>query len=214
MRLFLSSQDLGNYAEIARKMAGQNGKAAFIRNAQDAKPPEERNFSTPLKKQMFEDAGFSFEEIDLRDYFGEKRSLQEKLEGFGSIWCAGGNVYVLRRAMKASGLDEILVDWLTQDKVLYGGWSAGAMIMTPDLKGPVWSDEDKTDIVPDGYEPNVIWDGLNLVPFYIAPHVGNEIHGEGPQQYIEYYKAQKAAYYALKDGQVVIVDGHKTEVLP
>jgi len=35
MRLFLSSQDLGNYPEVAAKLAGKNKKAAYLKNAQD-----------------------------------------------------------------------------------------------------------------------------------------------------------------------------------
>ena len=79
MRLFLSSQDLGRHADIAAKMAGKNKKALYIKNAQDNLPPEERNFSTPEKKKMFEAAGFEFEEIDLRDYFGKSHKLSKKL---------------------------------------------------------------------------------------------------------------------------------------
>ena len=150
MRLFLSSQDLGRHADIAAKMAGKNKKALYIKNAQDNLPPEERNFSTPEKKKMFEAAGFEFEEIDLRDYFGKSKKLTEKLLPFGSIWSAGGNPFILRRAMQASGLDKILIDLLKNDKILYGGWSAGAMIMTPDLKGPNWSEEDRSNIIPEG----------------------------------------------------------------
>src|SRR5579859_8144306 len=112
MRLFLSSQDLGNYAEVAAKMAGRNNKALYIKNAQDNLPPEERNFSTPEKKKMFETAGFDFEEIDLRDYFGKQAKLAEKLATAGSFWSSGGNLYILRRAFAASGMDKILVDLL------------------------------------------------------------------------------------------------------
>jgi dipeptidase E len=213
MRLFLSSQDLGNYADVAAKMAGANKKALYIKNAQDNLPLEERNFSTPEKKKMFEAAGFEFEEIDLRDYFGEPEKLLNKLSNYGSFWSSGGNVFILRRAFAASGLDKILIDLLKKDRILYGGWSAGAMVMAPDLKGPDWSEEDKSNIIPEGYDPKIIWQGLNLVPFYIVPHLGSEIHGASPQKLANYYKSKKLRHYALEDGQVVVVDGDKTELL-
>jgi dipeptidase E len=213
MRLFLSSQDLGNYAEVAAKMAGKNKKAAYIKNAQDDLPPEDRNWSTPEKKKMFEAVGFEFEELDLRDYFGAPDKLRKRLNEFGSFWAAGGNVFVLRRAFAQSGLDKILVDLLKKDKILYGGWSAGAMIMAPDLKGADWDETDRPDIVPKGYKSKLIWEGLALVPFYIAPHMGNEKFGDRPEGMRDYYIGRKLPHYALKDGQVVIVDGDKTEVL-
>lgn len=215
MRLFLSSQDLGNYLEVAAKLAGTNKKAAYVKNSQDDLPPEERNFSTPEKKKMFESAGFEFEELDLRDYFGKSEKLLNKLSSFGSFWSAGGNVFVLRRAFAASGLDKILVELLQRDKILYGGWSAGAMIMTPDLRGADWSEEDRPHIIPKGYDRNhkVIWKGLGLVPFYIVPHFGNPKFGDGPQKMIDYYKKYKLPHYVLKDGQVVVVNGDKEEFL-
>src|SRR4051794_4681525 len=108
MRLFLSSQDFGKHPKIARKLAGNNNRAAYIKNAQDFLPTEERNLGTPEKKKMFEAAGFDIEELDLRDYFGKPEKLLNKLSNYGSFWSSGGNTFILRRAMAASGLDEIL----------------------------------------------------------------------------------------------------------
>lgn len=213
MRLFLSSQDFGNYAGVAAKMAGKNKRALYIKNAQDNLPPEERNWSTPEKKKMFEAVGFTFEEIDLRDFFGKKEKLAKKVSEAGSFWSSGGNVFILRRAYAASGLDEILVGLLRKDKILYGGWSAGAMIMAPDLKGPDWSEEDRSNIIPEGYNPKVIWQGLGLVPFYIVPHYGSQTHGNSPRKLADYYKSKKLQHYVLEDGQVVVVNGNKTELL-
>lgn len=215
MRLFLSSQDLGKYPGVAAKMAGKNKRAAYIKNSQDDLPPEQRNFSTPEKKRMFEAAGFDFEELDLRDYFGKPDRLLSKLSNYGSFWSAGGNVYVLRRAFAASGLDKVLVDLLKEDKILYGGWSAGAMIMTPNLRGADWSEEDRPHIIPIGYDRDqrAIWKGLNQVPFYIVPHFGNPTFGEGPQSMIDYYKSHKLPHRVLKDGQVVIVNGDEVKFL-
>ena len=213
MRLFLSSQDFGNHADVAAKMAGKNKKAAYIKNAQDHLPPGERNFSTPEKKKMFEAAGFEFEEIDLRDYFGKPEELLNLLSNFGSFWSSGGNVFVLRRAYAASGLDKILVNLLKDDKILYGGWSAGAMIMTPDLKGADWGEDEKPNTVPKGYNAKIIWEGLGRVPFYIVPHFGNEKFGDSPQTMANYYRSHKLPHYILEDGQVITINGKKVEFL-
>src|SRR3989344_8117667 len=120
MRLFLSSQDFGDYPEVAAKLAGRNRKAAYVKNAQDDKP-DERDLTTPEKKKMFEAVGFEFEEIDLRDYFGKPDKLLNKLSNYGSFWSSGGNVFILRRAFAASSLDKILTNLLKDDKILYGG---------------------------------------------------------------------------------------------
>ncbi len=215
MRLFLSSQDFGNYADIAIKLTGKNKKAAFIKNAQDDKPASERNFSLPEKKHMFEEAGFElFEEIDLRDYFGKADLLRKKLLDFGSIWCAGGNTFILRRAMAASGLDDLLIEWLKEDKILYGGWSAGACIAAPSLRGVEQGDRPHPDVVPDNYPiKEIVWDGLNLVPFMIVPHYGSDWFKEQADASAGYLKENNIPHKILKDGQVIIVDGDKEKFL-
>src|SRR3989344_9255619 len=192
MRLFLSSQDLGNYPEVAARLAGKNKRAAYIKNAQDDSPLQERNFSTPEKKKMFEAAGLHLEEIDLRDYFGSPEKLEAKLSTFGSIWSAGGNTFILRRAMKASGLDKILKKLLKEDKILYGGWSAGACVTAPSLHGIEYGDRPQPDVVPKNYPVRkTIWEGLNLVPFMIVPHCKSDWLGKEPDRLIRYSKKQK-----------------------
>lgn len=213
MRLFLSSQNLGNYPEIAARLAGKNKKAAYIKNAQDDKP-DERDVNTPEKKLMFESAGFEFEEINLRDYFDKPEKLLNKLSNFGSVWSAGGNTFILRRAMQASGLDIILKDLLKKNKIMYGGWSAGACITAPSLHGIEYGDRPQPDVVPSDYpSKEIIWDGLNLVPFMIVPHHKSDWFGTKADVSIEYLKRHKIPYKPLEDGQVFIVDGDKRELL-
>jgi len=214
VRLFLSSQDLGNYPEVARQLAGDNAKAAFIKNAQDDKPASERDFSTPEKKLMFESVGFDFEEIDLRDYFGKQDGLRGKLSSFGSVWCAGGNTFILRRAMKLSGLDEILLDSLSKDQILYGGWSAGACVTAPSLDGIQRGDRPHPDVVPDEYSiKETIWEGLDLVPFMIIPHVNMEWFIDDAKEAERYMTEKNIPFKRLEDGQVIVIDGRKVEFL-
>ena len=214
MRLFLSSQDFGRHADVAARLVGDNKKAAFIKNAQDDNPPEVRNFSLPEKKAMFEQVGLQFEEIDLRDYFGKAEELEQKLADFGSIWCAGGNTFILRRAMKASGLDDILVRWLKQDKVLYGGWSAGSCIAAPSLKGIDRGDRPEPSVVPEEYPiKETIWDGLGLVPFMTVPHCDSDWFKDDAAASIEYLEEHHIEYIAISDGEVIVIDGDKQEIL-
>lgn len=214
MRLFLSSQDLGNYPEVAAKLAGSNKKIAFIKNAQDDKSPKERNLSTPFKKQMFEAAGFDFHELDLRDYFGKPAELEEELSSFGAVWCSGGDTYILRRAMRLSGLDDLLVHLLTKDKIMYGGTSAGSAIIAPSLHGSEFGDRPEPEAVPEDYpDKETIWEGLNLVSFSVVPHYKSDWFGEDADRSIEYFKKHNIPYKVLRDGQVFVIDGEKEELL-
>jgi dipeptidase E len=196
MRLFLSSQDFGNYANVAAQMAGPNKKAIFIKNAQDNEPPEVRNFSNSEKQKMFEE------------------QLEEKIMQAGSFWSSGGNTFILRRAMKSSGLDGVLKKLLAEDKILYGGWSAGACIAASDLHGVEFGDFPQPDIVPKEYPiKETIWNGLNLVQFMVVPHCNSDWFGKEAQMCIKYLTEHDLPYQALEDGQVFVVDGEKQELL-
>lgn len=214
MRLFLSSQDLGDFGDVAVKMAGSNNKLAYIKNSQDDLPAEQRNFTTPERKRRFESLGFDFEELDLRDYFGKSDELRDKLSGFGTVMCAGGNTFILRRAMKASGFDVIIKDMLQEDKILYGGWSAGACVTAHSLRELARGDLPGAEIVPESYPiKETIWEGLGVVGFFIVPHCDMEWFKEDAKIIIQNLERSKKPFYALDDGQVVVVDGERVELL-
>jgi len=214
MRLFLSSQDLGNYADVAFEMCGGSKRAAFILNAADDETPAVRADKLARKRFMFENAGFAFEELDLRKYFGRGAELKEKLKEFDLVWCNGGNSFILSRAMCSSGLDTILAELLSENKIMYGGSSAGSCVCAPSLHGAEYGDKPEPDVVPVDYPvKETIWDGLNLVPFSIIPHCDQEWFENSAKESIAYYESHNIPYKALNDGEVVMVSGYKTEFL-
>lgn len=212
MRLFLSSQNFGNHTETLLQLISSRKKVIFINNAKDYSSPTERGQHSAEKKEEFTAIGLQFQEIDLRDYFGKRAELAKKLEqDIGLVWLSGGNTFILRRALRYSGLDKLLPEFLRQDAFVLGGSSAGSIVATPSLHGTEYGDDPHE--LPDGYNETVIWDGLNLVPFYIVPHYRSEWFGEESEAMAQYFKQQSMPYYALKDGQVVVVQNEKTEVL-
>lgn len=214
MRLFLSSQDLGNYADVAFKMCGPGKKVACILNAQDDVSSEERTDKLTRKRAMFEEAGFSFQELDLRNYFSKQTKLKPILKDFDFIWVNGGNTFILRRAMQASGFDTLIKELLAKDQIMYGGSSAGSCVCAPSLRGIDVGDRPHPDAVPDNY-PNkeIIWDGLNLVPFMIVPHCDQDWFRESANESIKALEALGIEHIPLNDGEVVIIKDGKHEML-
>lgn len=52
------------------------------------------------------------------------------------IWVQGGNTFVLRHAMKLSGLDKILYKLYKENHpLIYSGDSAGVCVLAPTLEG-------------------------------------------------------------------------------
>jgi dipeptidase E len=211
MRLFLSSQNVGNHADRLLDLVGENKKLIYIPNAGDYSQKAVSEAKREEHKKQFEDLGFTFTKVDLKDYFGKPEELAKKLRGAGLVWVPGGNTFLLRRAMYDSGLDRLLVTLLKEDKLVYGGSSAGSIVMTPSLHGTEWGDD--PDQVKEVYGKDKIWSGLGLVDFFIVPHYGSDWFADEAKHMAGYLKKHNLPYKALKDGQVIAVDGAKQELL-
>jgi dipeptidase E len=151
----------------------------------------------------FASLGIEAKPLDLRDHFGDPESLRSRLEGFDLVWVLGGNSFILRRAMKQSGFDDVIVDMLDRDQIVYGGFSAGAVVATPSLSGIELMD-DPTEL-PAGYEPEVVWDGLGLIDHHIVPHY-RSAHPESAaaERAVRHMSARGMPYRTLRDGEVIV----------
>ena len=212
MKLYLSSMDLGDATEHLVALVGANKKAAIIMNAGDGYGDERRPAYRQAYVRGLAGLGFSGEELDLRRYFRKPDALRTELSRFGLLWVVGGNSFVLRRAMKLSGLDEILPNSLKNSDLVYGGFSAGSCMVTPSLHGIEYADDPHE--VPPGYSPDVVWEGLNLVDFHIAPHFQSP-HPEAAaiDQVVDYFEKHRLPYKALVDGEAIVVNGEKIEIV-
>jgi dipeptidase E len=212
MRLYLSSFRLGNQPRALLNLLGGRTRTALILNADDYKNPADRDAS--LQRELTELRGLGLDptEIDLRDYFARESELRPLLTGFDLVYLRGGNVFILRRALRQSGADRILADLLAQDAVVYAGYSAGPCVLGPTLRG-IEGSEDDPGTVPDGYDEAVIWDGLGLLPFAFAPHYRPETAVGGATPVVDYYIDHHIPFVALRDGQALVVDGDRTAVV-
>ncbi len=204
MKLYLSSFHLGNDPQKLKDLVGANKKAAIINNALDCYGDTDRVKNS--KQQEIDDLtglGFNPEDLDLRNYFGKQKELRAKMSEYGLVWVMGGNSFVLRRAMKESGFDEIIKDLSHGDSLVYAGYSAGVCVITPTLKGAELVDD--PNIILEGYKNQTIWDGIGLINYSFAPHYHSN-HPESPavDKLVEYYIENNMPYKALHDGEVII----------
>jgi len=214
MRLFLSSFRVGHCPKELVNMLPDGRRTALVLNADDYKTPADRSESAEREIQELLSIGLDPYELDLRDYFGESRRLRGELSDCDAVYVRGGNVFVLRRALAHSGMDAVLLDLLADDSVAYGGYSAGSAVLGPTLRG-VRGHVDVPEYVPDGYpDERTIWEGVGVIPFAIAPHYrsGHE-ESEEIERTVEYYIENHIPFIALRDGQVLVVDGATTRVL-
>jgi dipeptidase E len=205
MQLYLSSYRFGDQASRLRAMA-PGGGAVVIANALDgADDVGRKNAGTAREIGELRELGFTARELDLRSCFGRPEALSEQLAGVALIWVVGGNAFLLRRALKLSGLDAYLLARRGDASLVYGGYSAGAIVVTPTLRGIELIDPPSA--LADGYDPEVVWDGVGLLPYSIAPHYRSD-HPESELigTVVDYFIANKMLFKALRDGEVIISD--------
>lgn len=213
MRLFLSSYGVGNQPQKLLQLIGtQSPKAALISNAADYHDEQEIVERVNGDIEIFKELGVSLEPLDLKEYFGKQDKLGHKLQDYDLIWVKGGNAFVLRRAMAYSGFDQEIKKLLAEDALVYGGYSAGACVLSPTLRGIDLCDDPA--VVPNKYKRDIIWDGLGMVQFSIAPHYKSD-HPEAPviDRVVEYFEYKNMPFETLCDGEVILVDGEKKELL-
>ena len=212
MRLYLSSYRLGNKPEELLRLLKGKESTALILNAMDFVSTEDRAADLGRETERLKSIGLEPTEVDLRQYFGKPDDLKEELAGFDLLWVRGGNAFVLRRAFRQSGLDRLLPELLEKDTLVYGGYSAGNTILVPNLAGTELVDD--PNLVPKGYDPEIIWEGLGIMPYEVVPHYKSD-HPESADIDIsvQYLIDHHMPFIALRDGQVIIVDENGQRVV-
>ena len=127
----------------------------------DAAPPEVRRASVELELSALADLGLGAAELDLRGYFGHQQRLRRDLAGVCMAWLRGGNTFMLRYALARSGADTVFRELLAANALVYAGYSAGACVLSPSLRGLELVDD--ADAVTRTYGSPPMWDGLAVL---------------------------------------------------
>jgi len=111
-----------------------------------------------------------------------------------------------------SGFTNCIGQLLADTELVYAGYSAGAVVATPDLHGIEFVDDPVA--APDGYDKKTPWEGLGLVGFRIAPHYRSDHpESEACEKVVEYFENRKLTYTALQDGEAIVVHNKSVEVV-
>jgi dipeptidase E len=150
--------------------------------------------------------GLEARELDLRNYFETPGRIAGELLNYGLVWLRGGNVFVLRYALAASGADAALVELLRDDALVYAGYSAGPCALGPSLRGFELVDE--PDGVRAAYGAEPVWEGLGVLDYTIVPHVDSPDHPETERcsSLAAHFRAEGVPHRTLRDGEVLVID--------
>ncbi|MBO2452833.1 Type 1 glutamine amidotransferase-like domain-containing protein [Actinomadura barringtoniae] len=202
MRLYLSSFRLGDRPDRLMALLDAPRGVAVIANAIDDRSLKDRAAGAAQEIEVLTGLGLRPTEIDLRDYYDKPaEAIARTLGRFRTVWVRGGNVFALRYAMARSGADRALTALLAKDALVYAGYSAGACVLAPSLRGLETCDD------PSVAE-EVIWDGLGVLDYVIVPHVDSPDHPESEvlTALAARYRAEGVAHQPLRDGQALVVE--------
>ena len=207
MKFYLSSFRLGDKPNELVRLMPDNKKIAYIPNACDYTDIDwdKKNKWEKLDIESLENLGLIVEYLDLKKYFGKKDKLRRRLNEFGGVFIRGGNVFILRQAMKLSGFDKIFNELLKKDDFLYSGYSAGICVLCPNFKAFQIVD-DPTDKPYKEFQ-KTIWEGLGFLDYIILPHYKSD-HPESADidKEVQYCKDNNIPFKTLKDGELLIVE--------
>ncbi|MDQ6849164.1 MAG: peptidase E [Actinomycetota bacterium] len=204
MRLYLSSFRIGDHPNRLLELAGKGRRLALVCNALDGMADEVRQAGVDREVAELTSLGFVVTEADLRHGALAARHLVAA----DVIWVRGGNVFVLRRALADNGADALIVDLIKRDAVVYAGYSAGASVLAPDLRGLERVD-DVTAVA------NPIYDGLAVLDRPVVPHVDSPEHPETHDCDSASADMTRSGrpHWALSDGEVLLAHGHSLQQL-
>ena len=204
MKLYLSSYYFGDHPTDFSNLIGDNKKVAIIMNATDISPSDKHSIYLDREVAKMAELDLDAEELDLRQYFDNNDNLGAKLNEYGAVWVMGGNTFVLRRAMKQSSFDKLIVEKIKDDSIIYGGFSAGSCVTSRTLHGIELIDNPNE--IAEGYDTDVIWDGLGLIDYSIVPHFNSE-HKESVvmNDVVKYFIDNNLPYKTLRDGEAIVI---------
>lgn len=224
MKLFLASQDLGNFATILQEMVNKKKRALVISNAKDYYN-DEAKIAGSVQKTLanLSKIEIEAERLDLRPFFGKQSELAQYIEEkqVGLIFSVGGNVICLATALHESGMDEIIRQSVSEDRFVYSGYSAGSMVASYDLSLYQISAEPNKeqlpcfnfDITKKIYGINPYKQGLDLISGYVVPHM--DIHSpiDTAREALGKITQAGAEAICLNNTDVFIIDGENKKIM-
>lgn len=178
-------------------------------NALDGQDEERRTAEARTQIANLDSIGLTAEDLDLRTL--NPVTVRDAFGDPDFVWVRGGNVFTLRMAMARSGIDQVLTEYTRKDRLVYAGYSAGPCVLAPSLAGLERCDSTEACIAAYG---EVRFDGLGILDRPFVPHLNSPSHPESAalDEVAAAYEAAGQPYWALADGQALVVQGSRTTI--
>lgn len=122
---------------------------------------------------------------------------QDKIRTSNILVISGGNTFNLLHNLRESGLDKSIRQFLNKPDFVLSGFSAGALVLTPNIK---------ICNLP-GFDENMIelkdLEALDIVNFEIFPHYNKDIH---EKMLVDYRKITSNSVREITDEDYINID--------
>ena len=173
----------------------------LVFNALDAKGQDKINNNVREDMNLLKQIGFEVTVIDLKEYFDKFDELNKICQNYNTFCVMGGNVFVLRQAMKYSGFDTFLKKISNNDNNLYIGYSAGSCVLSKRLD-IFESVDEPIDFYNKG---EIVYDGIGFINYTFIPHYKSNYHKAYLiDEIVDTCKKDNIEYKAFRDGEVII----------
>lgn len=152
-------------------------------------------------EQRWRDEFPLFQEFDLeRAYRIDKNfNFSEFLSSYDFIFVSGGTAYILSYWMKKTGSGNILQRLIEEDKVVYGGESAGAIFTYKEID--TYKELDHPERAPEKVD-----EGLGLIDFAPIPHWENEEFQIGLANIKDKFEGKGVKTYTITDNEALFIE--------
>jgi len=207
MRLYLCSYRIPVAAELYNLVGRkpEDISAAVIPNAKDYYAERARNFKIKETNQYLSNLGLKPQTVDLKAY-EDSDKIKKELNNYDLIWVSGGNTFCLMHQMRRSGFEEVIKELLKEDRIVYAGESAGACVIGNSLRGLEDADEPE-------FAEEIIWEGLDILPNFILPHIDNPMFADDIKYAREVHKDDPQPVIELSDSQALVINGTSREIV-
>ncbi len=204
MKLFLASSADKTIHKLKELSPETGKKVLFITNAAD--PYTGPHFWVDNDQNKFTELGYELTEFDLN--IENPEALEAKLLEADILHVCGGSVYYITNLIRERGFEEIIVSAIKNNQVVYTGTSAGAIIVSKNIKAFSYDEEEAEHIkkIPDHK-------GLGLIDFTVVPHCNNPDFIPGHKKMVANMPNDPTPLMFLDDDWAVWVDGGKIEIL-
>ena len=203
MKLFLASSFDKTVSLFKQRVPESAKRVVFVANAAD---PTDDPWWIDLDREAFKKSGFKITEVDLRNV--GKDEFERVLENNDILHFGGGSVFYLLSLLKQRDLENLIIDYVKNNKVIYTGTSAGSIIPSPALDLYKYDTEEVKF-----YKSESESKGLDLINFVILPHCNNQDMAENNKNVVEHAHKHSIPLLLLHDNQAVWVEDEKLELL-